>query len=50
MAILDDPEGIARARSDAPEFVAGRFGLDRIVRELLEVYGFPGRTPGSPHE
>ena len=50
MAILDDPEGIARVRSDAPEFVAGRFGLDRIVRELLEVYGFPGRTPGSPHE
>jgi glycosyltransferase involved in cell wall biosynthesis len=47
MAILDDPEWIARVRSDAPDLVADRFGLDRMVRELLEVYGLSDAAPVS---
>jgi glycosyltransferase involved in cell wall biosynthesis len=41
LAILGDPEWTARARADAPAFVAGRFGLDRMAQELIEVYGLP---------
>ena len=44
---LDDPEWIARIRSDTADFVADRFGLDRMVRELLEVYGLPDAALAS---
>ena len=43
IGILGDPEWKARVRSAGPEFVAGRFGFDRMVEQLLAVYGLPDR-------
>ncbi|HET9535047.1 MAG TPA: glycosyltransferase, partial [Mesorhizobium sp.] len=43
IGILGDPEWKARVRSAGPEFVAGRFGFDRMVGQLLAVYGLPDR-------
>jgi asparagine synthase (glutamine-hydrolysing) len=39
--MLDDPIWAARARAEGPAFVAGRFGVDRMVAETLEIYGLP---------
>ena len=47
ISILDDPAWTARVRSGGPEFVAGRFGLERIVGQLLAVYGLPDRAPDA---
>jgi asparagine synthase (glutamine-hydrolysing) len=47
LGILGDVEWTARVRSAGPEFVVRRFGLDRIVGQLLAVYGLPDRAPDA---
>jgi asparagine synthase (glutamine-hydrolysing) len=37
--VLGDPSWAARAQAEGPAFVASRFGLDRMVTEMLEIYG-----------
>jgi glycosyltransferase involved in cell wall biosynthesis len=37
--VLDDDAWRARAREDAPAFVAERFSVDRMLAETLDVYG-----------
>ena len=37
--VLDDDAWRARARTDAPAFVASRFSIDRMLAETLRVYG-----------
>jgi glycosyltransferase involved in cell wall biosynthesis len=44
--MLDDPAWAARARAEGPAFVAGRFGVDRMVAETLEIYGLPAYASG----
>ena len=41
LEILADPTWATRARVEGPAFVASRFGLDRMMRQTLEIYGLP---------
>jgi glycosyltransferase involved in cell wall biosynthesis len=40
LRLAADPAWRERIRSTGPDFVASRFGLDRMVGELIEQYGF----------
>ncbi|HAU29565.1 MAG TPA: hypothetical protein DCW68_05575 [Rhodospirillaceae bacterium] len=37
--ILSSPDWVKKASETAPAFVRGRFGMDRMIDETLEVYG-----------
>jgi D-inositol-3-phosphate glycosyltransferase len=39
--VLGDPSWAARAEAESPAFVASRFGCERIISEMLEIYGLP---------
>ncbi|MGH9197790.1 MAG: glycosyltransferase, partial [Acidimicrobiia bacterium] len=39
LSVLDDPSWRVRASRAGPEFVAARFGLERMVEETLALYG-----------
>ena len=39
--LLADPTWGTRARVEGPAFVASRFGLERMMRQTLEIYGLP---------
>jgi asparagine synthase (glutamine-hydrolysing) len=39
--VLGDPSWAARAEAESPAFVASRFGRERIISEMLEIYGLP---------
>jgi hypothetical protein len=39
MTVLTDPSRPARAHTEGPKFVSDRFGLERMIRETLEIYG-----------
>jgi glycosyltransferase involved in cell wall biosynthesis len=43
LSILADPAWGLRASTEAPAFVARRFGLDRLIDETLAIYGVPPR-------
>ena len=45
LAVLADPTWRARARQEAPRFVARRFGLQRMIHETLELYGLNSDVP-----
>jgi asparagine synthase (glutamine-hydrolysing) len=51
--VLGDASWAARARTEGPAFVANRFGVDRMVAEMLEIYGLPvyakPRNVQKPH-
>ena len=46
-AVLEvlDPAARSRARERGPAFIAARFGVERMIRETMELYGLP--TPAS---
>jgi asparagine synthase (glutamine-hydrolysing) len=41
LEVLGDRSWPARAAAEGPAFVASRFGLDRMMTEMLEIYGLP---------
>jgi glycosyltransferase involved in cell wall biosynthesis len=49
VTVLDDHEWRKNAAIQGPAFVAKRFGIDRMLRETLEVYGLgsKGETNGG---
>ena len=38
--VLANTDWCAQVRHAGPEFVASRFGLDRMIRETLDIYGY----------
>jgi glycosyltransferase involved in cell wall biosynthesis len=46
IAMLDDADWRRRVRITGPDFVAGRFGLERMVDETLGYYGFVAEHRG----
>ena len=47
--VLGDPSWAARVEAEGPAFVTSRFGLERMVTEMLKIYGLPAyaSTEGS---
>ncbi|WP_295392834.1 glycosyltransferase [uncultured Thiodictyon sp.] len=45
LAVLADPTWRERARTEAPRFVATRFGLQRMIDETLGLYGLHSDLP-----
>lgn len=39
LTLIDDPSSLKRARTEGPRLVNERFGLDKMIRETLDVYG-----------
>jgi asparagine synthase (glutamine-hydrolysing) len=45
--VLGDPSWAGRAAAEGPAFVASRFGVERMITEMLEIYGLPAYPRGE---